>query len=335
MAKGNRGYQRSGIEKEQNRSQGEYDSFLNQFTGRSANPVEANRQTGTILGRNPATATNDNQSLSDSPRYKQILEEGANERGYLQGGLRGLSETGGVSDEDIAGLRSRYEAALGGGPAQANLSDFTEERNRYRDFADTGGYSAGDIQRTRAQAARSAPSFYNALQQQQQLAQSRMGANAGAGFDPRFARQAAQGSAADKLSANIGLAESQRAGKQFGIQGLESTGTESGRQSLQQAGLTNQYNLGRGSIVAGAEGDIAGLRQRGKVAGLTGLGQLYGQAYAPESEFNKTWLDAIGASSQSAARNRQLNLSNDEINRSRAWENAIGMVGAVGSIIPG
>jgi len=348
MAKGNQKYEREATEREQARSQGEYDSFLNQFLGRSSTPSAVVPGTaaskkgafGSILGKRggmdgepvgTAGARDAAGGLTHSSRYEDLIKSGDEERDYMRSGLRGMAETGGLGgDGGIEDYRARYQGALGS-KATANLSDFTDVDKRYTDFADTGGYSAGDIQRTRAQAARSAPSFYNSLREQQGLAASRMGANAGAGagLDLKMARSAAQGSAQDKLAANIGLAESQREGKKYGITGLEGTQTERGRQSLEQAALDNQYNLGAGGITADAERSIQDLRQKGQIAGYGGLMDLYGSTYAPQSDFEKTWMGAVGDSSKSTQANRGLQLQNDEVNRSRMMENIIGMTGAV------
>jgi len=352
MAKGNQKYEREATEREQARSQGEYDSFLNQFLDRKGTPnsvvagtADAKSKSGIMSalgqrGRTPGApvvgqAGGRNES-TESQRYTDLKSQGDEERDYMRSGLRGMAEGGGIDQGGIDDFRSRYQGALGSAN-QAKLSDFTEERGRYRDFADTGGYSAGDIQRVQAQAARSAPSFYNSLRDQQGIAASRMGANAGAGagLDLKLARQAAQGSAADKLNANIGLAESQRAGKQFGIGGLESTQTEMGRQSLEQAGMNNQFQLGAGGITADAERGIADLKQKGQIAGYGGLMDLYGSNYAPQSDFEKTWLSAVGDSSKSTQGNRGLQLQNDEVNRSKMMENITGLVGAAAGGITG
>jgi hypothetical protein len=367
MAKGNQKYEREATEREQARSQGEYDSFLNQFLGRSSTPSSVAKDTadykkpggiaggifgaakgaigGAGGGRHNTTGTSSGNAvaredegggLTHSSRYEQLQKQGDEERDYMRSGLRGLAETGGFDQGGIDDFRARYQGALGQ-KATANLSDFTDVDKRYTDFADTGGYSGGDIQRIRAQSARNAPSFYNALRDQQGIAASRMGANAGAGagLDMKMARQAAQGSAQDKLAANIGLAESQREGKKYGITGLEGTQTERGRQSLEQAGLDNQYNLGAGGITADAEGRIADMSQKGKIAGYGGLMDLYGSNYKPQSDFENTWLSAVGDSSKSTQGNRGLQLQNDEVNRSRLAENIIGGIGAAAGGLTG
>jgi hypothetical protein len=324
-ARGHRKYQREGIEGEQAESNKSYNDYINNLTqttvGGLRNPQGSSDDQYTTGNR---AVPRDGGAGSVSPRYNELLLQGAGERDYLTGGLRGMSETGGLSDDDIAKFRASYQGALGGSSA-GPTPDFEEERRRYRDFADTGGYTDKDIQRTRAQAARSAPSLYGALRDQQNLAQTRMGgANASAGaVDFKSARQAAQQAGQDKLAANIGLSESQRAGKQFGIQGLESTQTTIGDQGLRRAGLVDNYNLNSAGMAADMEAQILGLRQQGKQFGLGSLQNLYAnQDYAPLQNFQGNWLGAIGARGDATRQNRQLNLSNDEINRSR-WPDRV------------
>lgn len=339
MAKGNQKYERQATEREQARSQGEYDSFLNQFLGRSATPqsiatgasIKGSRG---LMGRGGTAGIGpenfgqySRQDLTESSRYKDLIGAGDEERGYLKSGLKNFAETGGFDPADFERMRSYGDI---GPAAQANLSDFGEERGYYRNFADTGGYTDKDISRVRAQAAQSSPKLYEALKGQQALAASRMGANAGStgAFDLKNARAAAQQSAQDKLAANIGLAESQRAGKQFGITGLESTQTTMDRGKLSNAEMLNQHNIAQGNIRSDIESRIADMTQRGKEFGLGSLQDLYGQDYAPGRNFEQTWLNAIGASREGAGANRGLQLQNDEINRSRLMENIMSGVGA-------
>jgi hypothetical protein len=350
MAKGNQKYERQATEREQARSQGEYDSFLNQFLGRQQTPqsiatgasIGKGSKTGLagMIGNRAGTGGNQNfgqygrQDLVESSRYKDLIGAGDEERGYLKGGFKNFAETGGVDPADFERLRSYGDI---GPAAQANLSDFGEERGYYRDFANTGGYTDKDIARVRAQSAQSAPKLYEALKGQQALSASRMGANAGStgAFDLKNARAAAQQSAQDKLAANIGLAESQRAGKQFGITGLESTQTTMDRGKLENAGMLNQHSIAQAGIRGDIESRIADMTQRGKQYGLSSLQDLYGQDYAPGRNFEQTWLNAIGASREGAGANRGLQLQNDEINRSRLMENIMSGVGAAAGGITG
>jgi hypothetical protein len=331
MAKGNQKYQRQGIEKEQAKIGGEYDSFMNQFLGRSQGPTATS---GSVISRMKGEGANTTGSavprFGESSNYKDLQAAGDEERGYLTKGYRDFAETGGLGDDDYNRIRDAYSANIGG-PANAELSDFTDVNKRYTDFADTGGYSGGDIQRIRAQAASAAPAFYGAMKDQMNLRRATQGSNASAnaGVDFKLARQQAQGAAANRLGANIGLAESQRAGKQFGIQGLESTATTTGNQNIANAGRLDDFGIRRGSIMGNAEMGIADMKQGGKKFGLSGASDLYRSDYAPIRGFEANWLNAVGASGDATRGNRQLQLSNDEINRSRMMENIIGMTGAV------
>jgi len=355
MAKTNkRKQQYENIEQERAKTGAEYGNFMNQFLGRESGTTAAYDPTykntggskgsgaiggkkglGGIFGKGQGEQEAEPNHNLESPIYKKLQEQGADERGYLQGGLRGFAETGGMSPEDIQNMRGAYQNI--GGPAAVNLQDFAKEKAGYGELADTGGYSGQDIQRVRAQAARSAPSLYGALRDQQNLNQTKMGgANAGAGaIDFKSARQAAQQSANDRLGANIGLSESIRSGKLSGLGGLTGIDTTMGDQSLAKAGQENQFNIGKAGIGSDIEGRIAGMQQSGKQFGLSGLQGLYGQDYAPQRGFEQQWLNAIGAQSGANQGASGLSLQNDEVNRSKMMENIIGMTGAVAGGLTG
>lgn len=98
--------------------------------------------------------------------------------------LLGLAKTGGLTDQDYASVN----------------------RQSLLDIENNGGYSDKDIARVRQQAASAAPAFYSNLQDQERTARSTTGNLAGAGAtDFKMARTAAQGSSADRLSAEIAL----------------------------------------------------------------------------------------------------------------------------------
>jgi hypothetical protein len=351
MAKTNkRKQQYENIESEKQKTGAEYGNFMNQFLGRESGTTAAYDPTynntggskgsksgagggkgfaGSIFGKNQAEQEPEANHNLESPIYKQLQEAGASERGYLNKGFQGFAENGGMDPDTINQMRSAYGNI--GGPAAVNLQDFAKEKAGYGDLADTGGYSGQDIQRVRAQAARSAPSLYGALRDQQNLNQTKMGgANAGAGaIDFKSARQAAQQSANDRLGANIGLSESIRSGKLSGLGGLTGIDTTMGDQSLAKAGQENQFNIGKAGIGSNVEGQIANMQQQGKQFGLSGLQGLYGQDYAPQRGFENQWLNAIGAQSGANQGATGLSLQNDEVNRSKAMENIIGITGAV------
>ena len=362
MAKTNRRNQQySDIQQQQQKAGGEYDAFMNQFLGRPTGTTPTANRTydakggsnksggglglfgaaGALLGKNRGHQSSQEDAGTsgptnlDSPRYRQLMEAGDDERGYLTSGLRGFSETGGMSPDDIANMRSAYGNI--GGPAAVNLSDFAKEKEGYGNLIDTGGYTDKDTQRIRAQAASSAPSLFGALKGQMDRSRAAGGANMSptAGFDFKNARAAAQQAGSDKLNANIGLAESIRSGKQAGLAGLTGIDTTTGNQSLDKAGQENQFNLGKANLGTNIEGQIAGMQQQGKQFGLSGLQNLYGQDYAPGRNFEQTWLNAIGAQDQSNRGGTALSLQNDETNRSKAMENIIGITGAVAGGLTG
>lgn len=170
----------------------------------------------------------------------------------------------------------------------------------YRDFAQTGGYSAKDIQELRARGISPIRSAYGNTTMQ--LDRSRaLGAQGGSANYiaalSRAQRELPEQMANAMTNVNAGLAESIRSGKQFGLQGITGTGAQMGGLSSQEAQRQLQAALANQSADIQTQGmgeqsrqNMYGL-QLGALQGRTGL---YGTTPGMANTFGNQALNAWG-----------------------------------------
>lgn len=117
-----------------------------------------------------------------------------------------------------------------------------EAMNTYRDFMNTGGYSAQDVQDFRGRANATIPSFFAGIKQQMdQAANVRGGGYAGySGQIAKSAREGAQSAEAGRLNAEGTLQDQIRQNKLTGAGDVERLDRESQAAALQRAQQQNQ-----------------------------------------------------------------------------------------------
>lgn len=137
--------------------------------------------------------------------------------------------TGGFSEQDLADIKQSQNAlknrdttlsAIGGLQSIGQDGGISPDvrgnvqRDYIKEVEQTGGLSDKDIARIRSKAARTAPGTFEAVKDQLDRQRAIVGGTTGlASTNFKLARQAAQQQAQDKLDAEIGLAESIRAGR--------------------------------------------------------------------------------------------------------------------------
>jgi hypothetical protein len=283
-------------------------------------------------------------------------------------GYRNMAATGGVNEAGIAAVNNQFDAMTGanGGFAQGDIDAVRAARDAaanqntninalgglqelgasggispdvragvQRDYIkqteQDGGLSADNIARIRAKAARSAPGTFGAVKSQLDNQRAVTGGTTGlASTDFKLARGAAQQQAQDSQDAEIGLAESIRAGKMDASKTLSGNelnmlgesnrtrlgalgtagGLELGQQGEQRANQSSAANIGLAmqdrldsTRLAGMsskqQGTLQGeeLAQKGKTTGLGGLSQ---------NATNKTQLAIQKASGIDAASSKKI-----------------------------
>lgn len=180
---------------------------------------------------------------------------------------------------DVSGLREigKYGAATAEGAARLRGGGV------YDEFAQTGGLSEKDIQTIRSRSTSPIASYYSGMREDIER-QSRMG-NTGAGsaaLMAKLGRDRARQVADTALSAEAGIAEAIRSGRQWGAQGMTSseqliTGNQmtglqaaSNIQSGMQQALTSNRMAAGGALDA-SERSIQAMIQQGKMFGGEGL----------------------------------------------------------------
>lgn len=219
-------------------------------------------------------------------------------RGRVQGdiaGLRGIGETGGISAAD-------QQRARGGGI--------------YEEFGKTGGYTPQQIEDIRRRSTNPIASMYENLRQENER-QRRIGGGSsamGAAGAARLARDQAKGIGETALATETDIGAQQRAGRQWGAQGM--TSSEMALQQLMSqnklAGLTGAIGGERGMAgdIAGtrlgaagqlgtSEQNVQGMLQKGRMFGTEGLQAIAGA----QTDYQRQLAEAAAqaASSGSAA----------------------------------
>jgi hypothetical protein len=216
----------------------------------------------------------------------------------------------------------------------------------YRNFAATGGYSPTDVQDLRARGIAPIRAAYGNTMRE--LDRSRaLGGNGGA---PNYiaalskANRELPGQMADEMSnVNAGLAESIRAGKEFGLQGETQTGSVRGGLASGEAQRQLQADLANQGADLQAQGmgeqSLQNLRQS-QLASMGGQASLYGTTPGQASTFGnqalnayqtRAGMDANQANQRIALLNTQLQgySANKGAQGTPWWQKALGIAGQV------
>lgn len=221
--------------------------------------------------------------------------------------LRDYGRTGGIGEPELAGLRgigSKLETLGGQGMTPEDIATF--RGTGFKNFADTGGFTPGEINMMRSRSNAAIPAMYNAEMQNLEGRRNIQGGYA-PGADAlrgRLLRQRGQDIAGAARDTELGISEQVRAGKQYGITGM--AGQE---KSLQEA-LNKQRETQSAALRAAGEGGLALESQlaQNRLAGITGA-QTAEQGLEQQTVANK--LAGLGG-----VRDTNLDLQN-AINQSR------------------
>ena len=183
--------------------------------------------------------------------------------------IRGFGKTGGMDPEQVAalrGIRGKLEGLGGQGMTPEEIAQF--RGTGFKEFADTGGYTPGQINMMRARSNAAIPAMYN--QEMQNLEARR---NVQGGYAPgadalrgRLLRQKGQDIATAARDTELGVADAVRQGRQYGITGMANQEVE-----LQKALEAQRKNQATALSAAGEGGlSLENALAANKLAGLTG-----------------------------------------------------------------
>ena len=235
---------------------------------------------------------------SDTGFRKLSSASGGFDQGQLDqiygnvGRLTDIGQTGGITDEDKANIN------------RASILD--QEK--------TGGYSDQDKALIRAKSSASSPAYFSALKDNLQRQRGVSGnlANAGA-VDFKGARAAAQQQAQDRISSEVGLQESIRAGRQqagdflsqqgMSLAGLRTANEMAAARSAGDLGLSTQEGITQNQLQG-----LKGLQESQTGLGQWGLGQAGG--------LDQFGLNKAGGLDQYSVNQAQLDMQAQGINAS-------------------
>lgn len=194
---------------------------------------------------------------------------------------------------------------------RANVDDAI---NRYKGFADTGGFSPKDIQDIRARAISPTRAVYANAQRDLSRANTLAGgnlANTTAG-QAKLAREQSQAASDANVNANASIAQAIQQGKLAGIQGLGATSLAEQNAQMQADQIRNQLGL----------------------AGNQGMASLYSATPGLASTFGNQVLNANNQQNELQQLQNQLGLGliNSQINKSQVpgdFQQGLGNIGGI------
>jgi hypothetical protein len=393
------------IDTEQARNNSAHDAALNPLQNQQQSLIDSgNAERANILGGLGGFQNNGGLTDAEIAKFRSSYAGGSSSSGSGGGsgggGVPGNSgsafntvnydrnsHVNGVNLSDFANQKAGYNKftdAYGGLTAEdrGNVN-----RASLLDQERTGGYSAGDIANIRARSSASAPAFFQNLKNEMQRGRSAQGANPNAAIDFKAARQQGQLENQNRVNTEIGINDSVRAGRSdaakflsqqgMGLAGLQSQNRLAGLggltnidqiigdQSLNKAGLLDNYGLNVAgldmqkaggldnydlqsrAIGAASGANQAALNsenerflldriQGGREYGLTGQQNMYGTAYAPSVANSDLLLRGLGQQGSLNQGTLGLRLQNDQVNsKMNGLNTAVRGIGAAGSILSG
>lgn len=219
---------------------------------------------------------------------------------------------------DYGDIMSGYDSVIngeGGGPTSFSWNNVSAKRPEelgeaygylreaapgYREFANTGGYSAQDIQELRARGVSPIRAAYGNTIRELDRSRAIGGGGGAANYiaaRSRAQRELPQQMADATTNVNAGLAESIREGKLKGLAGLSGIGDSMGGLSSAEAGRILQADLANSQGALQAAGMSEQSRRAAgqeKLAALSGKTSLYGTTPAMSAMFGNQALQSYG-----------------------------------------
>lgn len=285
---------------------------------------------------NPINAQNQSRS-------NQQYSDAQSQIPGLRGSYQNFADTGGIPDSEINQFRSSFGGGgAGGGSSVANSlasgggideSKFGGALAGYQEFASGGG--GVDAEGIRARSNRVIPSFYKNMTNE---AERRKLVNPYApSFDAEAAsraRQAGQQTQENVRDTETGISELVSKNRQFGISGLGDLNSRiqgmvqqgkiaGGSQQIANAGLAESAAARRQS----GEEAILSSRERGRMAGLSGLESQYQTANQNAGQYQDRSLSGVNSQSGS-----EINNISSRQNTTPWWQTALNSAtGAAGA----
>lgn len=259
---------------------------------------------------------------------------GTNADGSAAGGPGG----GGFTPSQITAERIGWDPMFRGALGDAI--------GHYGNFANTGGFSAQDIQDLRARAISPTRSIYSSAQTGLDRSRSLGGGSPNyAAASAKMAREMAQAISDANVNANASIAEAVQKGKMFGASGLESAGVRgqglstdidqfNSQMAMQAAQLNNQNAAAAAAAGGAAASRNAELEMATRLAALGGMTDLYGTNPALANVFGSQLLQSgnqlLGG--QELQNQLSLGLVGNQINKAQVPGNFSQAIGNIGNI---
>lgn len=310
-------------------------------------------------------------------QYAPAQQRAGQAYGDIYSGLGDIAKTGGYDADTIARIRGATQTgdfatarerlgALGGATIarDPNLQKLSEEgggwdptslstvRGGYKNLADTGGYTAGDISRVRRQAADIPSAMYDAMGRS--LGNQSRIQGVGPGYTAQnraLLRDKAIAGDEALRKAEIGLQQDIRTGKLAGLGGLGTTegsiaGTRLGAAGAlqsaagQEAALRSNERLAAaegfgklGQIGLGTEFDLANAITGNKLSALGGMSNLYGMTPGELEALNRNMLASQGLQSGTQGNLLQARIANNP--NISPWDRVSQVMGGAGGLLTG
>lgn len=279
-------------------------------------------------------------------------------RDDIYGGYKGFSTGESLGKPGSAGFGAFSGGGGGGGytpqtysPEKASLSGYSREAaGGYSNFANTGGWSTGDITRHRDRAMRTSDAYYDSLQTDLERQKKLSGGNlAFTGSLSRLARQKAQTGQASLNDAELGMQANIRENKLAGLGGLAGVGDTDTGVNLFNTTNENEarkYNISEANSAAasGAASSAANARWLAEqdqqermwraemqMAGLGGMHDMYTSNPAELARYDDQLMRSRFG--QGASNNENLNLRAQYNPKGpSAWDRAFQVAGAAAGL---
>ena len=237
--------------------------------------------------QNPSQTENELVPISQNfmNNYNNSVAQDAADKGNIMGQFQSMFNA----------PRPTFERVQAKQPEELNESYgyLREAMPGYREFAQTGGYSPTDVQELRARGISPIRSAYGNTMMELDRARA-LGGSSGS---PNYIAAASKaqrelpGQMADaETTVNAGLADAIRQGRQFGLQGISSTGSTMGGLSSQEANRMLQADTANQA----ADIQTQQMESQNKFGSLQGMSGLYGATPGMSNMFGQQALSAYG-----------------------------------------
>lgn len=296
-----------------------------------------------------------NNKLVDQERQRGI-DEHKKTMSYLQPERQETKQWSDAARDDIYGGYKKFAdgsafangaGGSGGGgggyaaynPEMLKLTGTLEDaKGRYKNFADTGGYTEDDKNNIRARAISPISGFYDGLQRDMShMRTAGQGSNIGFGESlQRMAREKARMSADVARDADLNIMDRVNAGKQYGLTGYTGIGNteqDIDNNNVNERNQASQINASNARAAAAAADADARWRMGMQMEGLDRMADFYQTSPAELSRYDNMLMAERGmASDQFQNSNRDRMAYNPNVS---AWDRAMQIGGlAAGAVSP-